>query len=103
METSPNSRKRLIEVYYKDFNNYNDIDAKFEDVYDWHHQELQKAREEERERCVAIVKEYGVKMSALQQELIGTAHDDCKQMLAYDMHSRLIAVKHITEKLSNPS
>ncbi len=45
METSPNSRKRLIEVYYKDFNNYNDIDAKFEDVYDWHHQELQKALE----------------------------------------------------------
>lgn len=54
-------------------------------------------------RCVAVVKDYGERMSKLQIEFIGTAHDDCKQMLAYDMHSRLIAVKHITEALTHPT
>ena len=39
-------RQKLIEVYYKDFNNYSDIDVKFEDVYNFLHQELQRAREE---------------------------------------------------------
>jgi len=64
------------------------------------HTQHREQTERERERYIEVVKTYGVKMSALQQEMIGTAHDDCKQMLAYDMHSRLIAVKHITEALS---
>lgn len=65
------------------------------------HQQLQKAREEERERCIKIVEDYGKSMSKLHSEMIGTAHEDSKMMLAFDMHSRLIAVKHITEKMNH--
>ena len=59
--------------------------------------------EAERERCIGIVKDYGESMSKLHQEMIGVAHEDSKIMLAFDMHSRLIAVKHITEKLTQPT
>jgi len=51
-------RRKFIEVFYKDFNDYNDIDVKFEDVYQYHHHQLQKAREEEKERIEAIFKEH---------------------------------------------
>lgn len=50
-------REELIAVYYKDFNDYNDIDVKFEDVYEFIHHQLQKARQEERERAIEIIKD----------------------------------------------
>ena len=50
-----NTREELIKVYYKDFNHYNDIDVKFEDVYEFINHQLQKAREEERERIYTAV------------------------------------------------
>lgn len=65
------------------------------------HQELQKAREEERERCIKVVDDYSKSMSKLHSKMIGTTHEDSKMMLAFDMHSRLIAVKHITEKMNH--
>ena len=51
------------------------------------------------EECMRVVEEYGQSMSRLHEEMIGKAHEDSKMMLAYDMHSRLISVKHIKEKL----
>lgn len=66
-----------------------------------HHHQLQKARAEERERCIKVVEDYGKSMSKLHSKMIGTAHKDSKMMLAFDMHSRLIAVKHITEKMKH--
>lgn len=68
---------------------------------EYHHHQLQKAREEEREKCIKIVEDYGKSMSKLHSEMIGTAHEDSKMMLAFDMRSRLIAVKHITEKMNH--
>lgn len=63
-------------------------------------QELQKAREEERERCIKVVDDYGKSMRELHNKMIGNAHEDSKMILAFDMHSRLIAIKHITEKMN---
>ena len=65
------------------------------------HQQLQKAREEEKERCIKVVEDYGKSMSKHHNQMIGTAHEDSKMMLAFDAHSRLIAVKHITEKMNH--
>ena len=65
-----------------------------------HLQELQKAREEERERCIKVVDDYGKSMRELHNKMIGNAHEDSKMILAFDMHSRLIAIKHITEKMN---
>jgi dTDP-4-amino-4,6-dideoxygalactose transaminase len=58
IEETHNTREELIKVYYKDFNHYSDIDVKFEDVYEFIHHQLQKARGEERERIEAIFKEH---------------------------------------------
>ena len=63
---------------------------------------LTETDQQAREECIAIVEEYGKNIQKLHEEMIGTTHEDCKQMLAYDMHSRLIAVKHILKYLSNP-
>ena len=63
----------------------------------------EQGRKDERERSIAVIKDYGSRMSELQIEMIGTAHNDCKQMLAYDMSSRLIAVKHIQNALATPT
>lgn len=51
-------RQKLIEVYYKDFNNYSDIDVKFEDVYNFLHQELQKALAEKDKECGQAMKDF---------------------------------------------
>lgn len=63
---------------------------------------LTETDQQAREECIAIVEEYGKNIQKLHEEMIGTTHEDCKQMLAYDMHSRLIAVKHILKYISNP-
>jgi len=48
------------------------------------------------------VKEYEKNIQKLHHEMMGTTHEDCKHLLVYDMHSRLIAIKHILQALSNP-
>ena len=54
---------------------------------------------EVRESLVKVVDDYEQDIKKLHHKMMGTAHDDCKEMLAFDMHSRLIAVKHIKEKI----
>lgn len=72
----------------------------YQDITTHHLQELQKAREEERERCIKVVDDYGKSMRELHNKMIN-AHEDSKMILAgFDMHSRLIAIKHITEKMN---
>lgn len=63
---------------------------------------LTETDQQARENCIAIVKEYEKNIQKSHHELMGTTHEDCKHLLAYDMHSRLIAIKHILEALSNP-
>jgi hypothetical protein len=46
-----------------------------ESIWDWHHQELQKAREEERERVMKIVKAvYGTKCQSELDQPTDTQH-----------------------------
>jgi hypothetical protein len=54
---------------------------------------------EVRDSLVKVVDDYEKDITKLHHRMMGTAHDDCKEMLAFDMHSRLIAVKHIKEKI----
>jgi len=54
---------------------------------------------EVRDSLVKVVDDYEKDITKLHHRMMGTAHDDCKEMLAFDMHSRLIAIKHIKEKL----
>jgi len=56
----------------------------------------------EREVCIEIVKTYRTNITKLHEEMVGTTHKDNKHFLAYDMHSRLIAIKHILEALTTP-
>lgn len=60
---------------------------------------IQSLLDHQQAEAVAIVEDYGKRMSELHEEMIATSHEDSKMMLAYDMHSRLIAVKHIKEKM----
>lgn len=72
-----------------------DCDVNF--VIDFIEQELKKEREE----IIEIIDKYGKDISKLHDDCIATAHEDSKMMLAFDMHSRLIAVKHIINTIKN--
>ena len=64
---------------------------------------VEQVRGDERERCIKAVDDYGKSMSKLRIKMIGKSHEDSKTMLAYDMHSRLIAVEeHIKNALTPP-
>lgn len=63
---------------------------------------LTETDQQAREHCIAVVKEYEKNIQKLHHEMTGTTHEDCKHLLVYDMHSRLIAIKHILQALSNP-
>jgi len=63
---------------------------------------LTETDQQAREHCIAVVKEYEKNIQKLHHEMMGTTHEDCKHLLVYDMHSRLIAIKHILQALSNP-
>lgn len=73
-------REELIAVYYKDFNDYNDIDVKFEDVYEFLHHQLQKAREEEVRLFMTTLQERAntVPPNLLLNEIVNYAHDRLK-------------------------
>jgi len=61
---------------------------------------IDKALTAHTERIVGEINKYGNRMSELHEEMIAKAHDNSKIMLAFDMHSRLIAVKHIKESIN---
>lgn len=63
--------------------------------------EIERVRDETLIEAVRVIEEYGESMSKLHSKMIGDAHEDSKMMLAFDMHSRLIAVKHITKKIAS--
>ena len=72
------------------------------DVVDWLQHRLETLVREEREECIKEVENYGEAMRDHLDGLIGKSHRDCREMLVYDMQSRLIATKHITEMLTPP-
>ena len=45
------------------------------------------------------IKEYAKTLDKYHDEMIGTTHEDNKNMLMYDAHSRQIAIKHLIEHL----
>jgi len=74
-----------------------EVDAYFEKSLN---ETAQIVAREVSESLVKVVDDYEQDIKKLHHRMMGTAHDDCKEMLAFDMHSRLIAIKHIKEKLN---
>lgn len=52
---------------------------------------LQKQSEE----MVEVIEEYKKRIISLNEEMINDIYDDSKIFVSYDMHSRLIAIKHL--------
>ena len=53
------------------------------------------------EKAKKEVEEYSKGIAKLHDRMIGSTHEDCKMMLAFDMHSRRVAIKHITKRLDH--
>lgn len=61
----------------------------------------QAGRKEGIDEAVEVIKDYEKRMGENHNQLIGNSHEDSKMMLVFDMHSRLIATKHIIKALTS--
>ena len=83
-----------------------ELEKKYGNIIGWYElkgdieKALTQTRKDALREALEVVRDYEKRMTELHNKMIGITLETSKIMLAYDMHSRLIATKHIKEALT---
>lgn len=86
-------------TYDLDVTSSRKTNAKF--ITDFIRQVYAQAEARGREEAIRVVEKYEDGIIKYHQDMIGKTHKDSKIMLLYDMDSRLVAIKHIKDLLTD--